>query len=1019
MYGPTRTLLFLGFAAFGLISIVDARRAESSEQPPLTWALIPGRAVQQSGLADLLTVELQSLDNIQVLERADLGKVISELELSTLSKREGVSERLQLGKLIAADRIIVLTEWVKDRKKHVELTICETRQGARLSHQFVPVNGRDIEDTLTECMREIRSVHYRFRHGIKLLVGVPPFLCEDVLKTWDHLQTGFSQLLESSLQQIPGVATVELIEAHAIQRELALGGATLGNIIVPAIIEGRFEVDRSTTPRRFSIDLSLVRGGKQNRQIRHSRLTLDQTTDLLRHVIANELFKSESIGQSQPLTKEEQFKTLALRAGTTSIAGEHELAARLRDAALLLKPLDVEQRKAAIFECVAALKYVQDLEGTLAAPGTNILVTPSNLDDEQVFHVSAQWFRRASHHLQFLAQNRLVTMLEAAALMTPILSRSDLVNRTRKQTYEREALKLRDDFVWRMLDLCGQYLEQKATLQGHDQLAAVCSHWIFHHKSIALGSGRRADEDLTHILPDLERFLSRSTREPAPLARFVSPFCIGMATSANEGRLELPAVQSLYSRLERSKNEIDRFYGRLGQFMLRVTSEQSNSTTRLHSDLETIEDGLMRQLGHLSRADRDYAEHGFNGRFLDIRKRIDRRGLPPTPAAKTGSERVPRAFSFQRTGMVAEWFDLLKCGPNLDVMWNRSNVRVRTPLGIETILETDKRTDRIHDVAWDGNNFWVVRVASGVSVFTSDGKIIGTIPVRADRKTNQSRPAVTSDDVTYLLPPWSVPPTSGGYLDYSRFQIRKGPPLLHAIEPGRCIIAGFSRLNVNTWIAELTLASDHRVRCRLLHSATRTPPKVRERVVHSDDLRNAHTPSWKAEVTHDDRRVLIIGRSGGGGGSIKLRQPFAVDLTTGEVSLFPTRVSTTQSDYRQRLGIGSTLLSPTPRAIHCLRQLKVGSAWTDQVAIPDEKRAWKLRAQFIQQNEHALVPGPRWFSIDLKTGVTTSLTENEMPNEFRFQHYGVSAFDGLVGWTQGKEIHRISIQRQSDVESGD
>lgn len=1018
MYRMTSALFALGIIASNLSGVSRASDTSTDHGDPQTWALIPGQAVQKTGLADLLTVELQSLSNIQVLERADLGKVVSELELSDLSKREGVSQRLQLGKLISADRIIVLTEWLKDGKKNVELTICETRQGARLSHHFVPVQGRDIEDILSDCMNEIRNVHVRFRHGIRLLVGVPPFQCEDVLNTWDHLQTGFSQLLESSLQQIPGIATVELIEAHAIQRELSLSGAAFENIIVPAIVEGSFEVDRSTMPRRFSIDVSLVRGGKQNQQFHHDSLSLDQATDLIRNKMAEKLFESKSIQEGQPLTKAEQFRTLTLRAGTTSVAGEFELAAGLRDAALLLDPLDVEQRKAAIFDCLAALAYLQDLDGTLAASGTNILVTPSAFDDEQVFHTSTQWFRRTTHHLEFLAQNQLVTMLEASGFMMRILSRSDLVNRARKQTFEHEALKIREDFVWRMFGLCDQHLSRDATLQGHDQLASVCTLWVFHHKSIALGSGRRSDEDVSHILGDLKRFLSRPTREPAPLSRFIGQFCIGMAASANEGRLKSSAVRALYSSLEESENEVDRFYGRLGQLMLLVMSETSHSTADLHSELEKIEADLKQQLAHLSQKDQLYAEHVFSARFRSIRKYIDRRenSSHSTDAPENiASERIPDAFTFQGTGVTAEWFDLLKCGPKLDVMWNRSSVRTRTPLGTRIILKTDKRTDRIHDVAWDGHNFWVVRVASGVTVLTINGEIVGAIPVRADRKTTQSQPVVTNDDVAYLLPPWSVPPTSGGYLDYSRFQIRKGPPLLHAVEPGRCVIAGFSRLNTKTWIAELTLEADQRVRCRLLHTAIRKPPRLRERVVLSDDMRNAHTPSWKAEVTHDKRRVLLIGRSGGGG-PIRLRQPYAVDLATGKVSLFPTRIHTNHSDYSQRLGADTVLLSPTHRAINLLRQSETGSPWSSRFAVPDEKRDWKLRCQFIQWNQQVLVPGPWWFSIDLKSGITTSLTENEMPKDFQFQHYGVSSFDGLVGWTQGKEVHRISINRPPTID---
>ncbi|NND99628.1 MAG: hypothetical protein HKN47_20110, partial [Pirellulaceae bacterium] len=72
------------------------------------WAIIAAPPVVQSGLSDLLTVALSGDDSIKLVERERLQDVMGELELMSLFRADKVASRLQVGKTLRADGLIIL-----------------------------------------------------------------------------------------------------------------------------------------------------------------------------------------------------------------------------------------------------------------------------------------------------------------------------------------------------------------------------------------------------------------------------------------------------------------------------------------------------------------------------------------------------------------------------------------------------------------------------------------------------------------------------------------------------------------------------------------------------------------------------------------------------------------------------------------------------------------------------------------------------------------------------------------------
>ncbi|MBI2480598.1 MAG: hypothetical protein HYV60_18825, partial [Planctomycetia bacterium] len=93
-----------------LIGLLLPAVAAVGAEPTLhRWAVIASNSVLESGLPDLLTVELSQDDSIQLVERERLRDATRELELATLMKAESIDQRLRLGKTLGADALMVLS----------------------------------------------------------------------------------------------------------------------------------------------------------------------------------------------------------------------------------------------------------------------------------------------------------------------------------------------------------------------------------------------------------------------------------------------------------------------------------------------------------------------------------------------------------------------------------------------------------------------------------------------------------------------------------------------------------------------------------------------------------------------------------------------------------------------------------------------------------------------------------------------------------------------------------------------
>ena len=87
--------------------LVGGDRAACAAEGLKRWAILASPEVRQGGLGDLLTAEATRLPGLELVERAELDRILGELTLASLGAADGPERRLQAGRLLRADALVL------------------------------------------------------------------------------------------------------------------------------------------------------------------------------------------------------------------------------------------------------------------------------------------------------------------------------------------------------------------------------------------------------------------------------------------------------------------------------------------------------------------------------------------------------------------------------------------------------------------------------------------------------------------------------------------------------------------------------------------------------------------------------------------------------------------------------------------------------------------------------------------------------------------------------------------------
>ncbi len=699
--------------------------AIGEEQNLRRWALVATEEVSESGLVDLLTVELSQNDSLQLVERERLQEAMRELQLATLVKADQVEQRLRLGKTLRADALMVLSIERRDGRRLLRVVVCDSRLGVRLWHGSFAYNDEsDVTQLVEHCATTIGEVRQRFAGGIRHIIAVPPFLCDSFAQRFDYLQARYSDRLGSSLMANAGVAVVEIEEARAVLRELqdTLSGGLERPIAT--IVEGRYHVDDK---QRINLQIDLVHDEKRQEQIKKT-FNLGSVGHWLSKNLSNRVLAA-SATNAPALSRKTQKEILGRHAQRFAELGDWERSTSLREATLVLAPNDALERALLISEY--QYRFTPEVDENWHPARFAKLLPPERR--ERALGLAAHDYCIGLEHLAYLIRNRLIKRTDAIGLFyTHIWYKRSAVG----AALPRDPLKFnalqpacvaQRRFVRDVAPIANQLPAGRILPERFSSPFYGARYVLTAHVASDVAFNGYSAESLASLRDLLMRVLPEDEKTSHSI---LGLFTFTLAPKAGDDNFD--AWRALLTDLSNSEREVTRLYGRFGLAM------DARRRSGSYSGLEPILDEVKR----LGRTDEPIFD------VIELKLGLAK-GQPVRPSGRYGES--PRGqfgplgrMQLEPIRLVVEGDEnatrpplikgMLHCG-KLDAYWTKDRFFVMHEPGVLRELKlTDKMADHIlfWGMAWDGECFWLHAHGQGIVAVRPDGTRMATFKHNGD-----------------------------------------------------------------------------------------------------------------------------------------------------------------------------------------------------------------------------------------------------------------------------------------------
>jgi len=193
-------------------------------------ALIADKAsgLHKSPLVSLLEVELSRKDNIQLLERAEIDKILQEQQLSVAGLLQRHSA-VKVGRLLRVDAFLLLsTEADKDQKQNrnklLRVRLMETAHGLRLLDSFEEPDGAKLEDTVKRITEKVIAAVPKIMlpPGEAIPVGIVDIHRVQLGERYQWLARTLPAMLSARLSKEPRIIMLEREDLKILHDEKLL-----------------------------------------------------------------------------------------------------------------------------------------------------------------------------------------------------------------------------------------------------------------------------------------------------------------------------------------------------------------------------------------------------------------------------------------------------------------------------------------------------------------------------------------------------------------------------------------------------------------------------------------------------------------------------------------------------------------------------------------------------------------------------------------------------------------------------
>lgn len=410
-----------------------------------TWAIIASPSVRELGIADLLTARLTNLEGVSLVERDEQAVAQNELELAALYQSTSARQRIELGKRVASQMLIVLdlttvqqvdtqaaaasrnnnrrgtnrrgTEFEDDdlpvsEVQVLRVLICHCATGVRVARQSINLPTTPTETVVDELQKTVTRAQTKLQNGLKYIVGLSPPIAKGVRQYDRQLQASVGELIESALFAQQGVAVIELEEAQAILEELSESADSALERAVPVLLSPELIPPTGAHANQQVPAVRLVakfHDGSTKQQLVEVDSPSKLATALTKPILS--LLDGLPDGSNAEANAEFQRSWLIEQADNCTRLGEWKAAIDLRHAALLIDGEDTRQRTELLLDERLLLRHLATTPAVYAPwPGK------PNTVDRAVAILDIYYDQLAQQ--EFLIRNAKVDAMEARRMIT-------------------------------------------------------------------------------------------------------------------------------------------------------------------------------------------------------------------------------------------------------------------------------------------------------------------------------------------------------------------------------------------------------------------------------------------------------------------------------------------------------------------------------------------------------------------------------------------------------------------------
>ncbi len=1038
----------------------------SSSLPPTTeenacqrWAILASEEVQATGLPELLFADLSLRPGLELVERSQLDLALKELELSSRLGELNPQQQLQLGRVLRADGLLILTtsqpidrrvddglKGLFEMPRFMVTSMVDCSRGVRLhaeTFSFPIVEAEFVASRLGSLLQQTQE---RFADGVKHVVMVKHLHCVNVSYDYDRIADDFTRTVVDALTTIPGCAVVEMNAGRSIREELDLEGSDQESGLVRLTVEGEFEVSTRQTTDDLPVSLSLsIRNGRRVlHRLEPEGLTLSTVPEYLCSEVVRQVDERCRQSNLVPLSRSEQAAALVEQAEEALGRLDLQGAVQLREAALLLEDSS-DQRRKLIDDYLRTLSRLRlnnatAPQGTALPPSSYTSATDCNaakidqssgtpesdvvrgdrhLWDALVKERMCRW-RALCNEVEYVVRRHMVNQEQACDLILQVSQAATTISP--QYSYSRRAILIPDEifteamaFPHKMTPLL-DHLEPMGTDDASnarinawilERLRRIVKLWQYPLVSCKHDTDGRPEHEYgaTYALDQLYWFLSvlgRSNRLDKRLTDWLRDptphpnFKFRLRRASIDNALAL----GLCDRLEAEDSATTKTYARLMRLFVALWVPYRGRDPRPAEALEDLR-AVVEQLeicgigGHTSPSITAFTVRMRQTYEIEVRN----------------NAKILRRMSSKPTS------DRTATSPPASLRSTpEKKPLVYDSLPMEAVDGIDasqwvgwKRCEASLDVMWSPNELFVMSRPGEVRKVWDTGDQ-GDGIAAVDWDGEHIWLACGTSGVHIVAPSggrsWHCD-SAQGLPPYTQIRstvtsagvvawLRRYPPIrLHATGDGRCIVIG--RLKSRIWFAEISRDTESEYIAKVFHRATKWSP------VRSDDPSEQFTPTWIVETTdpaNASRRILLIGRD-------SRARPVVIDIDTLEVSVLERDLPSFRWPV---IALDDRLLF-----IECMRgrpyvkHSAVEYSWTTgewrERNLADVQTNYAMSPPKVFGRFHLANDGPyfvsnwAWYEIDVGDDCRViPLTPNFLADESQFGNHAASAHYGMVAW---------------------